>query len=115
MHTFCLCTFITNSMEQSPSRGANRFSDTQENPCILWNAKFHYRIHNSPPHVPILSQIDPIHVPPIPFLENLFNLCTIYVQLSHTSDRHGTPSVSLISLYDAHDSTGPVFTNLQII
>ena len=79
MHSFCLCIFITNSMEQRPSRGANRFSDTQEIPCILWNAKFHYHIHNSPPHVPILSQIDPIHVPPIPFLENLFNICTIIV------------------------------------
>jgi len=59
-----LCTninyLLTFSMEQSPSE-ANRFSASQEIPHILWNPKFHYRIHKYPPPVSILSQLDRVH------------------------------------------------------
>jgi len=65
--TFYLLNY---SMEQSPSREANRFSASQEIPHILWNQKVNYCSHKWPPSVPILSQLDLVHTPHIPLPED---------------------------------------------
>jgi hypothetical protein len=54
-------------------REANRSSACPGIPCILWNSKVHYLIHNSPPPIHILSQINPVHAPPTHLLNTYFN------------------------------------------
>ena len=56
-------------MVQSPSWEANWFAASQEIPRISRNPNVHYRIHKRPPHVSILGQPNPIHMPTSHLLE----------------------------------------------
>jgi hypothetical protein len=63
-------------MELSPSWEPANCAPTQELPNILWNPKIHYRVHMSPPLVPILSRIDLVHTTPSYLLKYILTLST---------------------------------------
>ena len=60
---------LTYSVVQSPSSEAKWFAAIQEIHRISWNPKVHYRTHKRPPHVSILGQPNPVHVPTSHLLE----------------------------------------------
>jgi hypothetical protein len=53
-------------MEQIPSREADTGTASQEIPSIIFILQVRHRVHNSPSIVPILSQPNPFHTPPLP-------------------------------------------------
>jgi hypothetical protein len=61
-------------MQPIPSLGGSSCLAAQEIPNILRDPKVRYRVRNSPPLVPILSQINPAHILPSHFLKIHFNI-----------------------------------------
>jgi hypothetical protein len=77
-------------MGQTLSREATSCSCNQEIPVILWNPEVRYRIHNSPPLVPILSHTNPVHVLPSYLCKNYSR---IILPSTPTSCKWSLPSV----------------------
>ena len=54
-------------MQQGTFWNANSSSAIQKIPQILWNPRFHHRVHNSLPSVPIPGKISSIKTHPLPW------------------------------------------------
>jgi hypothetical protein len=87
----------------SLSSEAANCAATQELPNILWNRKFHYRVHNSPPLVPILNQIEPVHTTPLYLSKIFFDIILVFLVVSFllafplVSYTHSSSSPSSVS------------------
>jgi hypothetical protein len=69
-------------VEQISSRYTAHYTATREFPSMLWNPKTHYRVHNSPQLVPILSHINPVITTPSHLPKTIlmlsFHLCLVF-------------------------------------
>ena len=86
----------TNCRKQNPSWEANSCSASHEIPHILWKLKIHYHIHHSPPYVPILSQIIPVHALKSYFLKTH---CNIIIPYSKCSPSFRFPHENHVHIY----------------
>jgi hypothetical protein len=70
---------LASSVGLSPSWEVTSRSATRELPKILRKPKVHYRVHKSPPLVPISNQMNTIHTPPHPI--SLGSILILFSQL----------------------------------
>jgi hypothetical protein len=94
---------LINSMDMSPSWEAVTCAVTQELPSSLWSPKVRYTVYKSPPLVPILRQIDPVHTTtPILILSTHLRL-GLHSGLFPSGFPINIPYTFLFSLFGLHD------------
>jgi hypothetical protein len=98
----CIYFLLLYSMQQSAFWEANRFSTRQEIPRILWNPQGSLPHHKCPPTVPILCQINSVHVSTSHFLKIHLNIILLSTP---TSSKW---SLSLRALYQNSVYTSPL-------
>jgi len=102
--------WLTDSMEQSPWEPYSH-STNQEILCLLWNLQVHNHIHKSPPLVPILSKIDPVHILQTSFCQIHSSIILLSVSrysewcLPFRFSNHLSPSFMLHDLPTSSSST----------
>ena len=95
-----LLTYLLTYLLHRPESSLTGFAANQEIPRILWNPKFHHRIHKCPPPVHILSQLDPVHT-------STSHLLKIHLNIIVPS----TPGSSKWSLSFSFPHQTPVYTS----
>ena len=83
MTFFILNNSLTNSIQQSFLEKIMSLG-SEETLRILENPKEHYRVHNSPPLVPLLRQISSVHALPTEFFKIHFNIILPFMPRSFT-------------------------------
>ena len=72
INTLIRCLTLNTKKRYNFIAQSSSWEASQESLCILWKPGVHYRIHNNPPHAPVLSQINPVNVPTITVLDDSF-------------------------------------------
>jgi hypothetical protein len=113
---------VTDYIEQRPSWGANSHSASQEISRFLQNPKVHYRLHKSPPMVPILSKMHQLYNFPLCFLKTHTDIfpstptsCEWFLPFRFTDNNFLCISHLCHACYMSHPSHPPPFDHANNI